>query len=103
VRQESYVDSTEDEMGEDELAQELELARRAASYRTLFGSPVAERVLDDLAYFCHANSTVHVIGDPYGTAQLEGRRQVWLRIQHHLGFDPARIVRVIEPNKEETP
>lgn len=40
-------------------------------------------VLQDLAKFCRAyESTFH--SDPRAHAVLEGRREVWLRICHHL-------------------
>lgn len=40
-------------------------------------------VLADLARFCRAHkSTGHP--DPYAAARLDGRREVWLRIQQHL-------------------
>ena len=48
-------------------------------------------VLADLERFCHANSTTHVEGDSHGTAQLEGRRQVWLRIQGYRNLSDAEI------------
>lgn len=54
---------------------------KAQAYKETFDGERAKAVLDDLARFCHANSTTHVEGDSHGTSQLEGRRQVWLRIQ----------------------
>jgi hypothetical protein len=57
------------------------LLARAQAYSDTFDGERAAEVLDDLARFCHANSTTHVEGDSHGTSQLEGRRQVWLRIQ----------------------
>ncbi len=48
-------------------------------------------ILQDLATFCHAYRTVHVIGDTHGTAQLEGRRQVWLRIQEALRLTDEKL------------
>ncbi len=48
-------------------------------------------VLADLARFCHAHRTVHVIGDTHATAQLEGRRQVWLRIQEALRLTDEKL------------
>ena len=57
------------------------LLARAQAYRETFGGERASEVLADLERFCHANSTTHVEGDSHGTSQLEGRRQVWLRIQ----------------------
>lgn len=57
------------------------LLARGQAYKEVFDGERAKTVLDDLARFCHANSTTHVEGDSHGTSQLEGRRQVWLRIQ----------------------
>jgi hypothetical protein len=57
------------------------LLARAQAYRSTFSGERASEVLADLERFCHANSTTHVEGDSHGTSQLEGRRQVWLRIQ----------------------
>lgn len=53
-------------------------------------------VLADLAKFCHAQDTVHVPGDPVSTGTLEGRRQVWLRIQSYLGLTDEQINRLNE-------
>ena len=58
-----------------------EILARSQAYKSIFDGERATAVLDDLARFCHANSTTHVEGDSHGTSQLEGRRQVWLRIQ----------------------
>lgn len=63
------------------------LSRRASAYKQTFKSgESAKFVLADLAKFCHANSTTHVVGDTHGSAQLEGRRQVYLRIQQLAGL-----------------
>ena len=65
------------------------LERRYAYQKTLQG-PLAEVVLKDLARFCRANeSTFHA--DPRAHAVAEGRREVWLRIQHHLRLTPAQL------------
>jgi hypothetical protein len=59
------------------------LRNRAFAYRVTFTGPRAEAVLADLAKFCRATeSTFHP--DPRAHAAAEGRREVWLRIQHHL-------------------
>jgi len=59
------------------------LRARAHAYRVTFSGPRAELVLADLARFCRATeSTFHP--DPRVHAVAEGRREVWLRIQHHL-------------------
>jgi hypothetical protein len=61
------------------------LMTRGTVYRRLFDiqSRDAQDVLRDLARFCRAHqSTAHV--DPHAAARLDGRREVWLRIQSHL-------------------
>jgi hypothetical protein len=72
------------------------ILRRKGAYRDLFKGPVSNIVLADLAHFCRAYKTTHAIGDPTGSAQLEGRRQVWLRIQEHIHASDAHIRRLIE-------
>jgi len=44
-------------------------------------------VLKDLAKFCRANKTCFN-PDPRVHANLEGRREVWLRILEHLNLTP---------------
>ena len=55
---------------------------------------VANRVvLADLAKFCRADrSTFHA--DPRVHAALEGRREVWLRIQEHLNLTPEQLAQL---------
>ena len=67
------------------------LSERSKAYKGVFGGETAKDVLADLERFCHANSTTHVEGDSHGTAQLEGRRQVWLRIQGYRNLSGERI------------
>ena len=56
---------------------------RQTAYRAVFNGPMSDVVLVDLAKFCRANeSTYHP--DPRVAAQLDGRREVFLRIQQHL-------------------
>lgn len=43
----------------------------------------AQAVLADLARFCRAHDTTFHM-DPRAHAVAEGRREVWLRIAHHL-------------------
>lgn len=64
------------------------LRGRQLAYKRTFKDLDAPRsdaaaVLADLAKFCRAHdSTFHP--DPHVRAQLDGRREVWLRIQSHL-------------------
>jgi hypothetical protein len=69
------------------------LVRRHQDYAVTFDGPVPERVLADLAKFCRANeSTFHP--DPRIHAVLEGRREVWLRIQKYMRLTAADIDRL---------
>lgn len=68
----------------------LELAKRYLSgrqsaYQRVFAkeSVDARIILEDLAKFCRAHeSTFHV--ERSMSDRLDGRREVWLRIAHHL-------------------
>lgn len=68
-----------------ELIQNLRLwlSRRRHAYAQTFKGPLALVVLKDLAAFCRAHESTlddsQKLQDGY-----EGRREVWLRIQHHL-------------------
>ncbi len=76
------------------------------SYNKVFepNSPHTHEVLKDLAWFCRAHSpTFHA--DARIHAMLEGRREVWLRIQEYLQLDMEEIyslhkIKEIEPEKE---
>lgn len=66
------------------------LGSRQTVYHQTFLNPVGERVLADLARFCRAHdSTFHT--DPRVDALLEGRREVWLRIERHLRLTPEQL------------
>ena len=66
------------------------LFRRRQAYISTFSGEVPKVVLADLARFCRANeSTAHPNPDMW--KQLEGRRQVWLRIQQHLQLTEDEI------------
>ncbi len=61
------------------------LTTRAQNYRTVFNpeSLATTAVLKDLAKFCRAHESSYNT-DARAHAVLEGRREVWLRIQRHL-------------------
>lgn len=66
---------------------------RKRDYQSTFLSPAGQAVLRDLAKFCRANtSTWHA--DARGQAGLEGRREVWLRIQQHLGLPSEELLKL---------
>lgn len=71
------------------------LRRRRSAYREVFGAGGHTRsqaiVLADLARWCSAQKTTYVAGDPDGAKYLEGRRQVWIRIQGYLRLTEEEI------------
>lgn len=77
------------------------LFSRRDAYREALGARAARICLADLHRFCHAQHTTHVVGDPYGSAQLEGRRQVWLRIEGYLRMTPEHLRQRVVRGYEE--
>lgn len=78
------------------------LANRARAYRIKFGGrPLAVEtriVLEDLAKFCRAAETCVVPGDRDKSLLLEGRREVWLRIQQHLHLTDEELMVLYKGN-----
>ena len=66
------------------------LQRRRYAYNATFCGPLADEVLRDLARFCRAHSSTFN-SDPYAAARLDGRREVWLRLQNHLELSPDQL------------
>jgi hypothetical protein len=66
---------------------------RIVSYNNVFSkeNQFTKPVLEDLARFCRANET-SFHADPRIHAVLEGRREVWLRIQEYLNLSPDEIM-----------
>lgn len=69
------------------------LGLRKKSYQSIFGPAGAagSDAIMDLAKFCRAFDTCIVRGDRDQTLVLEGRREVWLRIQQHLHLQPDEL------------
>jgi hypothetical protein len=68
------------------------LRTRHTAYQRLFlGHGIdTDLVLQDLAKFCRAHvSTFHV--EPAMSDRLDGRREVWLRISHHLHLTDEQL------------
>lgn len=66
---------------------------RKKAYKLAFSGPAGIAVLIDLASFCRASeSCFH--DDPRKHALLEGRREVWLRIQQHLKLDSEQLFKL---------
>jgi len=69
------------------IAKDFLRSRRHQYIRT-FDSESGKAVLADLAKFCRAHeSTYH----PQFSDQLDGRREVWLRIQQHINLTDAQL------------
>ena len=68
------------------------LATRALSYQRVFlkKGVDTDKVLSDLAKFCRANASTYQ-ADPRLSDVLIGRREVWLRIQHHLQLSDDQL------------
>lgn len=84
-----------------EIVQKLKqlLARRREAYRQVFRGPLADTVLRDLAHFCRANeSTFH--DNERVQSKLDGRREVWLRIQDHLKLSPDQLWAIYDGREE---
>lgn len=81
-------------------AQEWLFVRQTA-YLKIFAGPYSDYVLRDLAKFCRAHqSTFHP--DSHVAARLDGRREVWLRIQQHLQLDDEALWKLLgNPNLKE--
>lgn len=79
---------------EDALMRELN--GRAFAFNRVFDktNQFTTEVLADLARFCRAHeSTFHP--DARVHAQMEGRREVWLRITEHLGLSPEELLNLM--------
>lgn len=71
------------------------LQQRKRAYQQTFGSPVGKEVLVDLSKFCRANETCFHSNHDIAM-MLEGRREVWLRIQNHLGLPAEQLVELFD-------
>ena len=68
---------------------------RKTSYQFTFNpeNRYNNAVMKDLAKFCRANETTYQ-NDPRLHAVLEGRREVWLRIQNYLDLTPEELMKL---------
>lgn len=81
-------------------AQEFLFRRRTVYVRTFpFDNANAQAVLADLYKFCRAGESTFNV-DPRLEARLDGRREVWLRIQHHLRLSPEQLWQLYSGVKE---
>lgn len=82
--------------------------RKRSAYRRMFLAQDeqphrdAATVLSDLARFCNAFRTTAIRApgaasfDPIAMAKAEGRREVWILIQSHLGVSDTAMLRLLE-------
>lgn len=76
--------------------------KRAVAYNQVFHKDNVYRdyVLRDLAKFCRAHdSTFHK--DPRVNSMLEGRREVWLRIERYLNLSDEELIRLHQVKQGE--
>jgi hypothetical protein len=74
-----------------ERAKRFLFGRMGAYHRTFVKESVdADIVLADLARFCRAHESTGAL-DSHVAARLDGRREVWLRIQHHLNLSTEEL------------
>lgn len=86
---------------------------RQLSYKATFldkvgqVKPEAVYCLADLKRFCNVDSsTVRVSPksgqiDPLAMAMAEGRREVWLRLQHYLKLDEKELLKLKEDRNDD--
>jgi hypothetical protein len=78
----------------------LTLIRRRA-YKAAFNNPEGRKVLADLRRFCRATLPTADINNVQATYLLEGRREVWCRIQAHLQLTEEDVYTLIEEYPNE--
>jgi hypothetical protein len=62
------------------------------AYKTIFRTQLGlDYVLPDLAEFCHANDPAPRDSDLWLQGRAAGRRDVWLRVQEHLGLSEEQL------------
>lgn len=74
---------------------------RSRSYRATFNNPEGKKVLADLRRFCRATMPTADVNNERATYLLEGRREVWLRIQAHLNLSDDEVYKLIEEYPDE--
>ena len=90
---------TEEEFAELELKRLAFHTERKRNYQQTFGNPIGQEVVRDLIVFCRAKETCVVPGDRDRTYVLEGRREVWLRIEDYLTLTPEDLREKYRPAK----
>lgn len=82
-----------------DYAKDLLLSRKIA-YTRAFDSVEGKQVLSDLAKFCRANKTTFH-DDERRSLILQGRHEVWLRIQDHLQLTQEELYQLYNGGRRE--
>jgi hypothetical protein len=77
------------------------LRGRKVSYQKTFNNPEGRKVLADLRRFCKADVPTADVNNVQTTYLLEGRREVWCRIQAHLRLTDEQVSHLIEEYPNE--
>lgn len=78
------------------MSQLNKFTKKQKLYRDVFNTSAGEKVLADLAIFCHQYTSTFVPGDSNATAHNEGMRRVYLRIHSYLNKDEKEINKIID-------
>ena len=70
--------------------------RRKAAYQLAFNNPNGKQVLADLRRFCRATVSTADVHNERTTYLLEGRREVFLRIQAYLNLNDEDVYNLVE-------
>lgn len=65
-------------------------------------NPADVRVLARLARFCRADESCVIPGDRDKTLLLEGRREVWLLINHFIELSPEQLLALLDARSPQT-
>lgn len=74
---------------------------RSRAYRNTFNNPEGRKVLADLRRFCRATVPTADVNNVQTTYLLEGRREVWCRIQAHLNLTDEQVINLVEEYPNE--
>jgi len=77
------------------------LKQRRTAYHQTFNTPAGQKVLADLRRFCRATTPTADLNNPNATYLMEGRREVWLRLQAHLQLTEDDMYNLIEEYNHE--
>lgn len=79
--------------------------RRVEAYQAVFLGDATrdqqERVLADLKRFCHVEKSTFDPNSQYAIFIAEGRREVWLRILHHVHLNDDQVRKLYEQVKQD--